>query len=169
MTKTVFAIVVAATTIAASIPLRAETSNETVLRAHDAYLAAINSNDTEMFLNTVTDDIVFIAPDSPVMVGKAEVGPWVDEYFSAVKTTWQKTTLEFVVNDDWAFERYAYTSIDRPREGGNVHRDTGNGINIYRLDGNGVWRVARDVWATNGSHQVSELTCTLADMSQAPC
>ena len=118
-------------------------------KAHQAYLEAINANDLERFLQTVTDDIVFIAPNGPVMEGKDQVGPWVGGYFAAVETTWQKTTLEFVVAGDWAFERYAYRVIDRPRAGGAPTRDTGNGINIYRRGEDGIWRVARDAWATD--------------------
>ena len=128
----------------------AETPQEkAVHQAHDAYLAAINSNDLDTFLGTVTDDIVFIAPNSPVMLGKAEVGPWVGGYFEAFSTKWEKTSVEFVVSGDWAFEHYAYKSVDTPRAGGEAYTDIGNGINIYRLGSDGIWRVARDVWASS--------------------
>lgn len=118
--------------------------------AHEKYLAAINANDPVALLATVTDDIVFIAPNSPVMVGKAEVGPWVRSYFDAVETSWEKTSVEFVVAGNWAFQRYTYKSVDLPRGGGETHVDTGNGINIYRLGSDAVWRVARDAWASDG-------------------
>lgn len=127
----------------------ASPQEEAAHRAHDAYVVAINSNDLDTFLNTVTDDIVFIAPNSPVMVGKTEVGPWVGGYFEAFKTKWEKTSIEFVVSGDWAFERYTYKAVDTPRGGGEAYTDTGNGINIYRLGDDGVWRVARDAWATS--------------------
>ena len=100
-------------------------------------------------MSTVTDDIVFIAPNSPAMQGKATVGPWVGGYFEAMETSWEKTTLEFVVGDGWAFERYAYKVTDTPRAGGDPYSDTGNGVNIYRREDDGVWRVARDIWATD--------------------
>jgi ketosteroid isomerase-like protein len=35
--------------------------------AHDAYVEAINSNNLENFLSMVTDDIVFMAPNAPIM------------------------------------------------------------------------------------------------------
>lgn len=139
----------AAAAIGVSGAVSAETAQEAAHRAHDTYLAAINSNDLDTFLTAVTDDIVFIAPNSPVMVGKAEVGPWVGGYFEAVETKWEKTSVEFVVSGDWAFERYTYKSVDTPRADGEAYTDTGNGINIYRLGDDGVWRVARDAWATN--------------------
>lgn len=140
-------------------------------RAHDRYLAAINANDPEALLATVTDDIVVIAPNAPAMVGKTEVAPWVRGYFEAFQTSWQKTSVEFVVTGDWAFERYTYRAVDMPRDGGAAFVDTGNGINIYRLGQDDVWRVARDVWATDGSVTLSEqapgvATCTGAS---GPC
>ena len=125
------------------------TTADTAQEAHKAYLAAINSNDLAQFLSTVTDDVIFMAPNSPAMQGKSEVGPWVRGYFEAVETSWQKTTLEFVVKGDWAYERYAYKVTDTPRAGGDAYSDTGNGVNIYRRGKDGVWRVARDIWATD--------------------
>jgi uncharacterized protein (TIGR02246 family) len=146
--NTLFAAV--ATVAALSNAAIADGAQEAAVHAaHDRYLAAINANDPDAFLATVTDDIVFIAPNSPVMAGKAEVEPWVRGYFEAVETSWEKTSLEIVVAGDWAFERYAYKATDTPHGGGEPLIDTGNGINIYRVGDDGLWRVARDAWATN--------------------
>ncbi|MFC6585443.1 YybH family protein [Sulfitobacter aestuariivivens] len=147
--STIFAAAVAAVALS-QVAGATSRQEEAVHQAHERYLAAINANDTDAFLATVTDDIVFIAPNSPVMVGKTQVGPWVRGYFDAVETSWQKTSVEFVVSGDWAFERYTYQAVDTPRAGGAASVDTGNGINIYRVGQDGVWRVARDVWATDG-------------------
>lgn len=151
MTKTTRAITTAALalTMVTGIASAYTQDEMAAQQAHDAYLDAINSNDLETFLTTVTDDIVFIAPNSDAIVGKAQVGPWVGGYFEAFDTKWQKTSLEFVVSGDWAFERYSYKVIDTARDGGEAYTDTGNGINIYRLGSDGIWRVARDAWATS--------------------
>lgn len=69
--------------------------------AHDAYINAINSNDLDKYLGTITDDIVYLPPNSAAIVGKSEVGPWVQGYFDAFHTQWAKTTIEFVVQGDW--------------------------------------------------------------------
>lgn len=137
--RTTFA--TAAVALALTVPALAETPSA-------AYVAAINSNDLETFLDAVTDDVVFIAPGAPVMEGKSEVGPWVGAYFAAVHTAWQKKSVELVVAGDWAFERYVYRVIDTPRAGGAAEVGTGHGINIYRREGDGVWRVARDIWSS---------------------
>ncbi|MBT6146159.1 MAG: nuclear transport factor 2 family protein [Gemmatimonadetes bacterium] len=150
MTKTIKTLVAAAIALGLCDTARAGSEQHSgAHQAHDAYLTAINSNDTEKLLAVVTDDVVYIAPNSPAIVGKSEVGPWVAGYFAAFDTRWEKTTLEFVVSGDWAFERYAYKVVDTLRDGGETFTDTGNGINIYHLEADGVWRVARDAWATD--------------------
>ena len=122
-------------------------------KAHDAYVAGINSNDLDTFLATITEDAVFLPPNSEPISGRAAVGDWVKGYLAAYETKWVKTSKEFVVRGDLAYERYAYTSTDTPKAGGPaagspVATDTGNGINIYRRGPDGVWRVARDAWTT---------------------
>ena len=118
-------------------------------KAHEAYTAAINSNNLDALMNMMTEDVVFLAAHAPPMVGKAEVRPWVKGYFDAFQTHWQKTTQEFVVTGEWAFERYHYKSTDTPREGGEPFVDTGWGLVIYHHDADGTWRVARDAFGTD--------------------
>lgn len=172
MTMRVPAIFALATAITFNSTVFAATpEREAAHMARDTYLAAINSNDLDAFLATVTDDIVFIAPNSPVMEGKSEVGPWVGGYFNAVETLWNKTSVEFVVAGNWAFERYTYTVVDTPHGGGESHTDSGNGINIYRLGGDGVWLVARDAWATDRplTGSVKDIALTSCTGDAGPC
>ena len=117
--------------------------------AHEAYVTAINSNNLDTLLGVLTEDVVFLAPQEPVMVGKAAVRPWLEGYFKAFKTHWDKPVQEFVVNGEWAFERYSYKSTDTPAGGGAVVEDTGWGLVIYHRDTDGKWRVARDAWGTD--------------------
>lgn len=123
-------------------------------QAKVAYLAGINSNNLGQFLSTLTEDVVYVAPNTPVLIGKAAVGEWVRGYLDAYVTRWEKKTEEFVVRGDLAYERYSYKSVDTPRAGGPaagtpVVTDTGNGLNVYRKGIDGVWKLARDSWATD--------------------
>jgi len=93
--------------------------------AHDAYVTAINSNDVNTLLADLTDDIVYQSPGEPEIVGKVAVRKWLTEYFGATRTHWEKTSIGFVVNGDWAFERYTYKSTDTGRKTGAVTTDTG--------------------------------------------
>ena len=117
--------------------------------AHEAYVTAINSNNVDSLMAVLTDDVVFQAPHEPEMVGKAALRPWAEGYASAYNFRWEKTTLEFIIAGDWAFERYAYKSFDTPKAGGATIEDVGKGLNIYHHDADGRWRVARDAWSSD--------------------
>jgi ketosteroid isomerase-like protein len=115
-------------------------------RVHQNYVDAINSNSPDSLLGMMTEDVVFLSANEPVMVGKAAVRPWVDSYYGAYRTHWDKPVQEFVVNGDWAYERYSYASTDTSRTDGSVVRGTGWGLVLYRRDADGKWRVARDAF-----------------------
>jgi len=137
------------TTRIATTDTDAVNNHTRVHEAHEAYVDAINSNETARFLLTVTDDIVFMPPNAEPIVGKSAVGEWVDGYFEAISTVWTKTTTELIVQGDMAYEWYRFRAVDTPRAGGESIVDTGNGVNIYRLDSDGTWRVWRDIWAAD--------------------
>ncbi len=125
-------------------------------QAKVTYLAGINSNNLTQFLSTLTDDVVYVAPNTPVMVGKTAVAAWVQGYMEAYQTQWEKNTDEFIVRGDLAYERYSYRSVDTPRAGGPaagtpVVIDQGSGLNIYRRGTDGTWKLARDSWASAGA------------------
>ncbi|WP_171181902.1 nuclear transport factor 2 family protein [Ruegeria sp. HKCCD8929] len=157
--------------LALATPVLSDIRAETAQAAHTVYLAAINSNNLDRFLETVTDDVVFIPPGTPVMEGKSDVTPWVRGYFDAAQTSWEKRSLEFVVAVDWAFERYAFTATDVPHGAGLATVSTGHGIHIYRREDDGAWRVARDIWSnTNTSILSSSLPVAPACSGPAgPC
>ncbi len=52
-------------------------------QAHEAYVTAINSNNLDTLLGVLTEDVVFLAPQEPVMDGKAAVRPWLEGYLRA--------------------------------------------------------------------------------------
>ncbi len=155
--------------LAIATPALPDTRADTPQAAHVAYLAAINSNKLDQFLETVTDDVVFIAPGTPVMEGKAKVGPWVRRYFDAVHTRWKKQSLEFVVAADWAFERYEFTATDVPRDSGHATVSTGHGINIYHLEDDGKWRVARDIWSNANTFSAGRSIASACSVRAEPC
>tara|TARA_R110002073_G_scaffold1715_3_gene12361 strand:- start:120596 stop:121123 length:528 start_codon:yes stop_codon:yes gene_type:complete len=146
--QTVFAILISGTLVGcSSTPIRCSANSKSdVHQAHDNFVNAINSNELDQFLSMITEDIVFMAPNSPRLEGKEQVKPWGAGYYDAFHTTWTKTSLELVVIGEWAFEQYSYESEDTEKATGLVYRDTGKGIIIYHHDSDGVWRVARDAW-----------------------
>jgi hypothetical protein len=68
----------------------ASDNKSTEKAAHDAYVAAINSNNVDTLLADLTDDIVYQTPGEPEIVGKADVRKWLAEYFGVTRTHWEK-------------------------------------------------------------------------------
>lgn len=117
--------------------------------AHGAYVDAINSNDVDKVMAVLTDDIVYQAPGEPEIVGRATVREWLEAYVAGHRAHWEKTSIGFTVEGDWAFERYTYKSTDTDRQTGNVTTDVGKGVTIFRRGPDGKWRVAVDSWSSN--------------------
>jgi ketosteroid isomerase-like protein len=134
---------------AAPLAVHAATPAQVEHAAHDAYVAAINSNDLDRFLSRLTQDVVFQTPGAPQLVGKAALRAWAAGYLAACQTHWDKISQGFTVTGDWAFERYTYASTDTDRKTGAVTHDKGKGITIYRRGRDGQWRVAVDGWSSD--------------------
>lgn len=115
-------------------------------QAHANYVRAINSNNIDSLVAMLTEDVIFLAANDKPFVGKTAVRAWVDAYYEAFHTTWDKPVQEFVVSGDYAFERYSYTSTDTPVGGGAAMKDTGWGFVVYHRDADGAWRVSRDAF-----------------------
>ena len=143
---TIVMLCVACGTPATQSRANASTGDAGAHQAHDAYVTAINSNNLDSLLGMRTEDVVYLSAHEAPMVGKAAVRPWLEGYVQAYKTHWDKPVQEFVVNGDWAFERYSYKSTDTPLAGGALVEDTGWGLVIYHHDADAKWRVARDAW-----------------------
>ena len=128
---------------------------DTVKKAHDAYVAAINTNKVDLWLETLGDDVVYLVPNQAALVGKAAVGEWVRRYLQEVATRWTKSVQEVQVSGDWALGRYIYTASDSviihdpETEGGGTANDSGWGLVVYHRDAHGAWRVARDGWGSD--------------------
>lgn len=115
--------------------------------SHNAYVEAINTNDVDTIMARLTDDVVFQAPGAPELIGHDAVRSFIGGYVEAFQTEWDKSSIDFTVSGDWAFERYAYTHTDVHRETGETVTGTGKGIIIYERGNDDVWRVAADGWS----------------------
>lgn len=123
--------------------------------AHEAYVAAINSNRADQWMATVAEDVVYLVPNQAAIVGRGAVGAWASRYLQEVTTHWTKSVEEWQVSGDWAFGRYVYTASDSliiydpSTEGGGTANDSGWGLIIYHRGDDGRWLVARDAWGSD--------------------
>jgi ketosteroid isomerase-like protein len=114
--------------------------------ATHAYAAAINTNNTDQIMAMCTEDVVFMPPNQPALMGQVAVRKWLADYLAAYSVREDFATVEFTVIGDWAIERCASTETDTPRAGGAAIHDTLKGIVTYHREADGHWRVARDIW-----------------------
>lgn len=120
---------------------------------HHAYVAAINSNDTDRILALMSEDIVFQVPGEPELIGKSAIAAWAGGFFAAYEATWDKTEHALEQSGDLAVSRYTYTARFRSREDGSEMGEIGKGTCVYRRGGSGEWLLMIDSWST---HEVSE-------------
>lgn len=124
---------------------------------HGAYNAAINSNDTDTLMAVLADDIVFQAPGEAEVIGKDAVRDWVDGYFAAFETRYDKTSIDFRLSGETAIDRYTYTVTDTNRETGEVSTGQGKGLAIFELGDDGDWHLALDGWSTTAAAPAATL------------
>lgn len=120
-----------------------------LLRAHRAYEAAINSNDTDQVMAMYDQDAMILQPDDEIVAGRDNIRKWVDAYFTAFETHWTKVVTMNWVSGDFGFDQGHDTSVDIPRAGGEPIRSDCKGILIYKRQANGDWLVFRDIWNSN--------------------
>ncbi|MEZ6241618.1 MAG: DUF4440 domain-containing protein [Phycisphaerales bacterium] len=118
--------------------------------AQHAYKDAINANDLEAILAVMTEDVVFMPPNGPRVVGKAAVREWAAPYMQAYTIHWDNTQLEFLmIGDGYALEQSSYVEHDVANDGSGTLDDTGKGVILYKRGGDAVWRVALDIWCSD--------------------
>lgn len=118
-----------------------------LLKAHQAYEAAINSNDVDRVMAMYDKDAAQIPPGAPATQTWEELRQAVVDYFKEYKTTWTKIPLQSWVHGDFGFDFSHDTAVDIPRKKGKPTIFWNcQGILIYKRQKNGQWLVFRDIW-----------------------
>ena len=118
---------------------------------HDKYLAALNSNDLERIMDSLSEDIVFQGPGSPETIGKPAVRERMTTYLENYNDEFDKTAKQFTVSGDWAFSRYTTKSTTKNKKTGEVTNDNGKGVFIFHREKDGKWRLVIDSWNSDKS------------------
>ena len=120
-----------------------------LLRAHKAYEAAINSNDTDQVMAMYDKDAEILQPGGPLISGRRNIRKWVNDYFKDYKTHWKKVALKNFVLGDYGFDEGMDTAVDVSKKDGTVTRWDCKGILVYKRQKNGEWLIFRDIWNSN--------------------
>jgi ketosteroid isomerase-like protein/mannose-6-phosphate isomerase-like protein (cupin superfamily) len=109
--------------------------------------SAIIAGDTERYLTFLTDDAVLMPPNGPAVTGKDAIRSWNQAMSRAFRIQeYASRNDEVIVAGEWAFRRAAIDWTLTATSGAQAVRDRGKFIIIYRRQGDGSWKVARDIW-----------------------
>lgn len=134
---------------------RAPRFDPRIVKAHKNYVDAINSNNTARVMAMYDKDAAVMQPDGPLVTGRRNLRKWVNDYFKAFKTHWDKKSKVIWVAGDYGFDQGVDTAHDKPRDGGPIQHYTVKGILIYKRQKNGAWLVYRDIWNYNSPPQIT--------------
>jgi uncharacterized protein (TIGR02246 family) len=127
------------------------TEREDLARTRDAHVAALNAGDADGWVSCFTPDGVQMPPNEPANEGTDRIRAWSAGMLAAFNTDFRlEVDEEERLGDDWALERGIYWIALTQETGGKPIRDHGKYITLYRRDADGEWRIARDIWNSDG-------------------
>ena len=132
--------------LAAEEPPRTEADMEAINKVLEQEVAAINAGDVEAFVALFTDDAVLMPPGDPAGIGTQAVRSWTQELFDQFTVQYTATSEEIVVAGNWAFQRLSITLTLTPVAGGDPIQLNAKGIHICQRQGDGSWKLTRDIW-----------------------
>jgi uncharacterized protein (TIGR02246 family) len=111
----------------------------------ERWVAAVTAKDIDRLLAYVTDDVVFLAPSVPPIVGRAAVGSMYRAVFAQFDVRQNPAYHELQLLGDWAFAWGTDALTFTPVAGGAPVHLEGNALSIMRRGDDGAWRFARGI------------------------
>lgn len=105
----------------------------------------------DKLLTLLTDDVVFLPPNEPIVHGKTAIRSWF-ERSPAIKT-FAATLEDAEGRGDLANARGTFSLNVEPSPGQRIQM-TGKWLALYRKQANGSWLCALDMWNTDHPVQV---------------
>ena len=114
--------------------------------ANQRFHQGLRANDTTLLVY-VADDVVLMPTGEAVVRGKNAFREWYNGFLSQYQTTSMNfADQEVYVGDQWAFELGTYEWNLTPVAGGAPVTDRGNYLQLWRVQPDGQWRFAREIW-----------------------
>lgn len=133
----------------------AEAAREAIRAVVDDFLAAFNAGDVQAAAPLYTGDIVQLAPDGPVLEGRAATVQALEDFLAQFPSapTQTATTDEVTVHGDIAIARGTWTVRQTPAEGEEQVRN-GKWLTVHQRQPDGSWPISRWIWNEEGTASV---------------
>ncbi len=123
-------------------PIGLSSEDRDALRAlSDRSVSLVLDRDWDAFLELLTDDVVFLPPDGPAIIGKAAAADFLEAY--PIITAYSSTIESADGSADHAATRSSFVLTVETEDG--ETRMVGKGVGTYRKEG-GRWRGATNCW-----------------------
>ena len=126
---------------------------EEVIRATNTdYIQLFPEGDVDKLMRLYVEDAVLIPPDAPTIDGADAVRASWTAFFSEWSVIEATSIIdEIIVGGDWAWSRGHYRETNQRKSDGEIVIEGGRFSSIWRKQPDGSWRIARDMWNSDGS------------------
>jgi uncharacterized protein (TIGR02246 family) len=109
--------------------------------------AASEGRDLERILSFWTNDAVVLAPGVPSLVGKDALRQYVQDSMEipGFRITWTSTDVTFSPDGKLAY-LFSRNTVTMNTPNGKPNTTEGRAVTIWRLEADGEWRCAVDIW-----------------------
>ena len=115
--------------------------------AANRLLAALRTDSPDSLLALMTEDVVIMPPNEPILRGKPAVRDWYGKFVGMMRTTGLTVAnRELLIGGDYASEIATFEWGLVSREGGPAITDRGSYIQIWQRQPDGRWLFSREVW-----------------------
>ena len=123
-----------------------ESTVEAIRMLEKEWIAAFNRGNTDTMAKLVTDDLITMPPNSPALIGKEASLLWWKNVFTGITYKNIALTEEIVVAGDWAYVRNSVYWSVVGATGKEAARGQAKSIHIMKMQADGSWRLALDIW-----------------------
>jgi uncharacterized protein (TIGR02246 family) len=110
---------------------------------------AFNQGNAAAIAAHFTEDALLMAPDKPILKGKAAVQTYYQHIFDEYETSLKSYYEEVKVSGQLAYGRGFAEVVLTPKRGGKTITSTSKYINIMKREADGTWKTTHDIWNGN--------------------
>lgn len=124
-----------------------EADIQAINRIYEQWDEAENAGDANALVFLVTDDVIWMEPNNPVIVGKEALRELLESSYETHSMKDMKTVVEEIrLAGDWAYVRSSYCTFRIPKDGSDTVNRIGRIVDICERQEDGSWKIARDIF-----------------------
>ena len=116
---------------------------------YERYVAINNAGDFDSFGTSWTEDVVWLPPDAPVVIGKEAILDYARPFFELYSIHQEITVEEIKVSGRIAFARSSNSEKYSPKGEGGAIETNFKAIFIFQRKNDGTWISSHAIWNSN--------------------